>query len=80
MNDEVIEVYPVGTLVHFTTGIIDKADVTGTITTVRLQGRDYVDYEVSFWNNGDRKTAWVHPSEFTATQQSTARIGFKNGE
>jgi hypothetical protein len=51
-------------------------DVPAVVLGVCLR-KDGVTYEVAWWQNGTRHTAWVHPFELEGEER--AEIGFREG-
>jgi len=67
--DKPIKCVPCGTIVRAVYGNIE-----GMVTCISIRfGR--VSYEVSYFNNGDSKTVWMHESEFSAVNERIS-VGF----
>ena len=57
----------------------DRAEALVLAVTVRHGGP--ATYEIAWWSNGSRQTAWVEPHEIQAKDGSPQhRIGFAEGE
>lgn len=52
-------------------------EITGIITGVTIRG-DFVIYEFSYFNNGERKSEWITESEFHVSESNLKEIGFKS--
>lgn len=72
MADKGIDVWPTGTRIIFL-----DAQIGGIITQLRIQEK-YVDYNIAYWHNGDRKTAWCEAKEFTVKNGEKVRVGFRS--
>ena len=60
-------------------GFVENSGIEAIITAVCIKGVDgsfSVEYECAWWNDRIRNTAWVKPSELTASDASLLSIGF----
>lgn len=64
-------VYPPGAKVK----IADDA-IAGFINCVALYAHGGILYEIVWWSDGIRNSAWLHESEFSS-QEEKSQIGFK---
>lgn len=51
-------------------------DVEGFITGIVIR-RNYIQYEIGYFNNGDYKSIWLQEFEITVTNGERVQIGFK---
>lgn len=51
-------------------------DVPARVTAVAIRGQGQVQYEVTWWTNGERRTAWVEECEIKRTNPKRAVVGF----
>lgn len=65
-----IELFPCGTMVKTLVGQID-----GMITASVIRF-DKVQYEISYFHDGEEKTVWMHEQQFTSNAEKQS-IGFK---
>lgn len=69
-----IKIYNCGTEV-----ITKIGKVKAIITAVSIRfGR--VQYEISYFNNGERKDPWLNENEFTTSAVKNLSIGFKTND
>jgi len=66
-----IEVLAIGTVVEFIDG-----GTKAIVTQVCIQVDNRVSYEVAWWSNGSRTTAWVSTVEITHATGQRQKIGF----
>lgn len=66
-----IKVYNTGITAKTSTGNIDAI-----ITATNIRGTR-VTYELSYFHNGEYKSAWLDEKEFTTTEKKTQKIGYK---
>lgn len=72
MSDAVIVCYSVGSKIKL--GEI-SAQVTGI--WIRSTGNNpHISYEVAWWVEGQRYTAWVEPEEITSDLESFCKVGY----
>lgn len=50
--------------------------IVATITGVSIRF-DTISYEISYFNNGEHKTAWIYEHEFTIDNVEKIKVGFK---
>ena len=68
-----LTVYAPGTRVRLVTPDIADAEVTA----VTVRAGPSIVYEVAWWRDGDRLSAWVEASEVGAGSGDRLRIGFR---
>lgn len=66
-----MHVFECGTLIETK---VEKIKGYITAFTVRFGS---VQYELSYFNNGEAKTCWLNECEFTTSKEKTLSIGFK---
>lgn len=71
-ENSVLELYSLATRVQ----ILMNHNAEGFITGISIRNGGYVQYEVSFFNNGEYKSIWLQDFEFT-TEGEKYKIGFK---
>ena len=76
MNNQVIEIYPRGTVIETIVG-----KVTGVITGVCIRGTS-VTYEVSYFDDKVYVTIWMAEGEFKVRTKNVEKqkIGFMNND
>jgi len=69
-----MDVYQCGTLVTITLG-----QIPGVITAAEIR-YETVNYEVSYFINGEYRCGFMHPSNFSVNdnQKPAEKVGFKN--
>ena len=75
MMDEVIARYRIGQSVRLKH---DKVEVV--VTGILARHVQHVEYEVAWFHEGARKTAWVQEGEIAAGPKGRMRIGFGKEE
>jgi len=67
-----IKVYDIGNDVK-----LDN-NCTGKILAVNITGvAKYITYNITWWNEGTRHTAWLTECEFKSENKKTGSIGFR---
>ena len=52
-------------------------EIKALIIGVCARGNDYINYEIVWWANGDRKTEWVYNFEIEPYKDNSKPAGFK---
>jgi len=68
-NHDELEVYPIGTQVLMST-------IEGTIVSIQIRSNNYVTYEVSYFDKGEKKTQWLESIEINPEVKDKKKIGF----
>lgn len=71
--DEVVAKYGIGQMVRLN---YDKVEVV--VTGILVRHAQHVEYEVAWFHEGKRNTAWVQEGEIAAGPKGIVRIGFRN--
>lgn len=74
MTAESIEVLPIGA--HITIGEFGTG-LPAIVTAVTIYATG-VQYEATWWANGERKQAWIHEVEILHSVSPRVRIGFNS--
>jgi hypothetical protein len=60
--------------------VIIGTEIKALITGVSARGEDYIQYDIVWWANGERKTEWVHSFEIEPYKDNSKPAGFKSYE
>jgi hypothetical protein len=58
--------------------VIIGTEIKALITGVSARGEDYIQYDIVWWANGERKTEWVFSFEIEPYNDNSKPAGFKN--
>lgn len=56
--------------------LLKNAGINGIITACCIRFRR-VEYEISYFGNGEQFKVWANKAEFTCTKRASEKIGFK---
>lgn len=58
-------------------GLKNPGIAEAEVLTVQIRGGGYLTYEVAWWTEGERMTAWVEAFELDEAPPERLRVGFR---